>query len=193
MPFATPSVSLGWRLPPTLHPDFPALQVLSVILGGPFSSRMWIEMREERGLAYSCGASLLQGVQAGGIMAYAATDKKQLQAAREIILSQVADLQDNACSKEELEIAQRYIIGTHELAHQGPSAWVEFLGASEVSGLGWEYDFEYPELIERVTPEDIQRVAATYLPIDRPVVLTVRPMGFIGLLWMALKRKILGR
>lgn len=193
MPFATPSVSLGWRLPPSLHPDFPAIQVFSVILGGPFSSRMWKKMREERGLAYSCGASLLQGVQAGGIMAYAATNKKELHEAREIILEQIADLQSKPCSKEELEIAQRYIIGTHELAHQGPSAWVEFLGSSEVSGLGWQYDFKYPTLIEKVTPEDIQRVAVTYLPLDRPVVLTVGPQGFFSMLWTGFKSKFLGR
>ena len=191
-PFAPSSISIGWRLPPTDHPDHPALLVLSVVLGGPFSSRLWRELREERGLAYACGAGIIRGLDAGLFMANAATGKRHLKEAGEILLRQIADLQADGCTEEELELARNYIIGSHELGHQGPSAWAEFLASFEVSGLGWAYDLRYPGIIEQVTPDDVRRVAQAYLPLDSYVRLTITPQGWLSTMATSLFHRLFG-
>jgi zinc protease len=179
-PFASPSVNVGWRLPETVHPDYPALHALSVVLGGPFSSRLWKELRERRGLCYALGAEVVRGNDAGVFSVSAATAKRHIVEVRDIIFDHIAEARAKACSEAEIEVARRYIIGAHELAHQGPSAWADLLASFEASGLGWDYDFRYPEMIARLTPDDIRRAAGRYLPLDRYVLLTISPQGLLA-------------
>jgi zinc protease len=179
-PFASPSVIVGWRIPETVHPDHPALHALSVVLGGPFSSRLWKELRERRGLCYALGADLVRGNDAGVFSVSAATAKRHVVEVRDIIFRHVAELRANPCSEAEMDVARRYIIGAHELAHQGPSAWADLLASYEASGLGWDYDFRYPELVARLSPNDIRQAAERYLPMDRYVLLTISPQGLLG-------------
>lgn len=179
-PFAVPSVNVGWRLPETVHPDHPALHVLSVVLGGPFSSRLWKELREKRGLCYALGAEIIRGEQASVFGVSAATSKRRLTQVRGLIFEHVADLRTNGCSAGEVDVARKYIIGAHELSHQGPSAWADLLASYEASGLGWQQDLRYPELISQVTPDELRRVARDYLPLDGHVLLTVKPEGIIS-------------
>ncbi|MBI2193790.1 MAG: insulinase family protein [Planctomycetes bacterium] len=174
MDWTTCAVYLSFRLPPITHPDFPAIHVLTAILGGPYSSRLWQELRDRRGLVYSAGAESLGAAEAGVLAVSAATGRWQLREVTRILIEQVEDLRARACSDEEVRHARRYLVGSHELAHQGASAWADLLGSFESSGLGHGYDVLYPRLIEDVTPERVRRAAATYLAPDRRVLLTLR-------------------
>jgi len=179
-PFAVPSVNVGWRLPETVHADHPALHVLSVVLGGPFSSRLWKDLREKRGFCYALGAEIIRGEQAGVLGVSAATSRRRLDVVQDLILGHVADLRANCCSEDEVDVARRYIIGAHELSHQGPSAWADLLASYEACGLGWQQDLRYPERISQITPARVRRAAQDYLPLDRHVLLTVKPQGVIS-------------
>lgn len=77
----------------------------------------------------------------------------------------------------ELQAAKKYLKGTFVMSQETSAAQGGILGVFEILGYGYKYVDHYPELIEKVTPEDVQRVARKYF--DHQVLAVIAPEGLI--------------
>ena len=154
---------LGYAAPPVASPDYPAMKVLNAILGGGMSSRLFSELRDKRGLAYSTGSFYPSRAEESHLVTYIIALPDNAATAQQGILGIIKDIQEYGVSQEELERAKSYVIGNYRIDHETTARRAWYLGWYETLGVGSQMDARYPELIQAVTVEDIQRVAQKYL------------------------------
>jgi zinc protease len=146
------------------NPDFYAFQLMNYILGGGgFASRLLDDIRVNRGLAYSVSSSFAPGLESGPFTVTLETKNSSAAEAITQVVAQIQRIRAEPVAPEELQDAKSYFIGSfpRKMDSMSKRAWL--LGYVEVYGLGLDYPWRYPELIRRVTPEDIQKVAQKYL------------------------------
>ncbi|MBI3252023.1 MAG: insulinase family protein [Candidatus Omnitrophica bacterium] len=144
---------------PKAHPDEYALDILSVILGGNMSSRLFNEVREERGLAYDIGSSVRKFRETGAFIVSAGVDNHKLNEALRVIMKELEKIASKPVEADELKRAKEFYLGQMELGLE--SAMNQMLWAGEtLVCLGRCLTPE--EVIRkagRVTAEDLRRVA----------------------------------
>ena len=155
-------------------PDRFALEVLSTILSGQ-GGRLFVELREKRGLAYRVSAFTLEGLDPGYFAVYVACGPENLAVAEERILVELARITDRPVPAAELARARRYLTGSHDISLQRRSTLAATLAFNECYGLGWEQYTRYAPSILAVTAEDLRRVARQYLDPARSVTAIVSP------------------
>ena len=152
-------VIIGARGYPLGHPDRYALQMLSVVLGGGMSSRLFTEVRERRGLAYYVYASNQAYTDAGTLAASAGVDLSRIDDAVATIVGELRAIAGAPVPAEELAKAQAFAKGRFALQLESPHGTVMFGLRREVL----EGEAEEPEEIlagiDAVTIDDVQRVA----------------------------------
>ncbi|MDP3645548.1 MAG: pitrilysin family protein [bacterium] len=158
---------LGVPAYPYLHKDEYALGVLTTILGGGMSSRLFMEVREKRGLAYSVHASTEKYPDTGYFVVQAGVEHGKLQKTVETILAEFRKIKRVRVSKEELEKAKSYIKGTMTLSLEtsdrvAQNATTSMLELGRVRPLE-----ENIKGIDKVTAIDIQRVASDILKTSK--------------------------
>ncbi len=155
-------------------PDYYAALVLNHILGGgSFTSRLYEEVREKRGLAYSVYSYLLPMDNAALWMGGAGTENATVSVSVELVRNQWANARAFGVSQEELEKAKSNLIGSFGLRFDNSSAIAGMLVGVQRRDLGIEYLNERNSLIERVTLEDVNRVAKRVLDPDALTVVIV--------------------
>jgi len=154
---------LGYAAPPVASPDYPAMKVLNAIIGGGMSSRLFSELRDKRGLAYSTGSFYPSRAEESHLVTYIIALPDNAATAQQGILGIIKDIQENGVPQDELERAKSYVIGNYRIDHETTARRAWYLGWYETLGVGSQMDARYPELIQAVTVEDIQRVAQKYL------------------------------
>lgn len=156
---------LGVRTVPLGSGERYALSVLSSVLGGGMSSRLFSEVREKRGLAYYTKANSDQYTDAGSLVVSAGVDPKRIEEAVEVILSELSDLRDGRkkISPEELRKAKEYLKG-HLVLELEDSRSVSIFYASQ-SILEKEIldPSEVLAKIDEVSVDDVMGVAKKYL------------------------------
>ena len=166
-------VAISYSTPEIGHRDWTALRVLDTILGSGLSSRLFVEIREKRGLAYSVNSTYLIRAGPSMLILIAATDPANLTQLIDGMLKEIAKLAESAVSAEELERGKNRIIGSNALSHEDLRNQAFLLGWYEVLGVGYEFDRRVADLISRVTAEEVLRVARTYL--KNPVIAIITP------------------
>lgn len=152
-------ICLGVRAYPRLHPDRYVLSVLSTILGGNMSSRLFTEVREKRGLAYTVHAGAEEFADCGYLVAQAGLRLNAVDEAVKVILDQFALLSAKPVSQKELKQAKDFARGKMILALEDSFRVASFYTASELLEGRMETPEEILERIGKVTVEDVQRVA----------------------------------
>lgn len=155
-------------------PDRFALEVLATILSGQ-GGRLFVELRDKRGLAYRVSAFSVEGVDPGYFAVYIATSPENLAVAKSGIEDELGKVAAVPVPKAELERAKRYLVGAHEISLQRRAALASTLAFHEAYGVGWDEYRRYAPGILAVTAADVQRVAQKYLVRDRAIVATVKP------------------
>ncbi|MGH2373438.1 MAG: M16 family metallopeptidase [bacterium] len=156
-------IAVGYLGVPAGHRDFAALRVANAVLGEGFTSRLFSEIRDKRGLAYQVGSSLVSRAGPGSVVLVAGTDPPNLSAVVSGMLREVERLRVEGVPAEEIERAKRGVIGRFALAHEQLEQQAFYLGWYEVMGIGFDYDERFPQEIAAVTPADVHRVARQYL------------------------------
>jgi zinc protease len=151
-----------------------SLEVLSTILSGQ-GGRLFVELREKRGLAYRVSAFTLEGLDPGYFAVYVATSPENLGVAEESIQRELTRVIEQPVGKRELDRAKRYLVGSHDISLQRRSALSATLAFNECYGLGWDQYRAYGPGILAVTAEDVQAAARRYLDPNRSVIAVVRP------------------
>ncbi len=114
-------------------PDRFALGIMNVALGGGMSSRLFQEVREKRGLAYSVYSYHTMFVDAGLLAAYAGTTPARAREVLSIIRAQLEDVADGGLSEAEFERAKGHMKGSLVLSLDDPSGRMSRIGKSEIS------------------------------------------------------------
>ncbi len=152
---------------PYLHKDEYVLAVLATILGGGMSSRLFLEVREKRGLAYSVHATVEKYPDTGYFAAQAGVEHGKLEKAVETILAEFRKIKRMKVSKAELEKAKSYMKGTMTLALETSDAVAQHASTSIIA-LGRVRPIEdVIKAIDKVTVGDIQRVARDLLQTSK--------------------------
>ncbi len=175
-PRAEAIVLLGFRGVAVSDPDAPVLDLLEMILGGS-GGRLFTEVRERHGQAYTVGVSVTDGVVPGSVVLYAVTAPEQADAVVAALFREVTRLRTTPVSAEELAVAQRAVIGGQSIQLQTNSAMSLQASLDELYGLGWQASRDYPAKVQAVTPEAIRRVAQRYLTPEACVLFVGRPQG----------------
>ena len=113
------------------HPDSWTLSVLNAILGDGMSSRLFLSVREARGLAYDVSSGLIDYADAGALEVSAGVDPDKLPEALEAILAELARLRDERVGDDELAKAKRYLSGGLELRMDETRHVASWIGGQE--------------------------------------------------------------
>lgn len=144
---------------PSQHEDIYALSVLNHVLGGGLSSRLFQEVREERGLTYAI-YSYHSGYSNTGLFGiYAGTSEQNSREVVGIILKQIADIKKHSITKEELENTKQHIKGTILLSLENINNRMNRIGKSEISYNRIITPNEVVESVLKVTREDVMKIA----------------------------------
>jgi predicted Zn-dependent peptidase len=152
-------VCLGVRSRPIADPDRYVLTVLSTVLGGGMSSRLFTEVRERRGLAYYVFATNHSYTDAGSLYAQAGVDIERIDDAVGTVATELKKIATEAVPDDELRKAKNFAKGRFVLQIESPHGLIMFgLRREVLEGRAPEPE-EVLAGIEAVTTEDVQRVA----------------------------------
>ena len=158
---------LGVPSYPIEHPDRYPLQMLSAVLGAGMSSRLFLEVRERRGLAYYVHGMNHSYTDAGSLLAQAGVDIKRIDEAIKVIVEQFALMASETVDAEELEKSRALIKGRFVLRTEAPQGLIMYgLNREVLEGHVLEPD-ELLAQIDAVTSEDVQRVAQELIGRDK--------------------------
>ena len=149
--------------------DSYAVRVLHAILSGQ-GGRLFYELRDRQSLAYSVSASTLLGLDASMFSFQMGTSPENIEAGLRGIFRQIRRVRNESVDANELQRAQRYLIGNHDIGLQKNTARSLSIALDELYGLGYKRSLEYGDRIMEVTSEDVRRVARDYLDPERAVV-----------------------
>ncbi|WP_454915501.1 M16 family metallopeptidase [Xanthobacter sediminis] len=163
-------------------PDFMAAYVLNHILGGSaFSSRLFKEVREARGLAYSVYSYQVALAHVGLWFAGTATKNERAGESIALITSEFQRILDEGPTAEELKEAKSYLTGSYALRFDTSSKVAGQLLQIQLDQLGIDYVDRRNALVEAVALDDIKRVAARLADARKALVVVVgKPAGLSG-------------
>jgi zinc protease len=167
-------IIVGFEAPPLGHESKYPLEVLYAILSGQ-GGRLFYELRDRQSLAYSVGARIVFGLDASAFVITIGTSPEKIEQATAGIVEEVDKLRAETITKEEVERAKLYLIGSHDIGLQKHSARSLTVGLDELYGLGYKRSLGYGERIEAVTVADVQQVVDRYLDPERMLVSIVKP------------------
>ena len=136
-----------------------ALKLLSIILGGNMSSRLFIEVRERRGLAYYIKTSYQGYTDCGYLATQAGVDKNKIEQAIKIILREYKKIATEGVGKEELQKAKNYIKGASAISLETSDQIASFLTNQEILLDKISSPKEHFAKIDKITASDIQETA----------------------------------
>jgi predicted Zn-dependent peptidase len=161
------------------HPDAWALSVLNGILGDGMSSRLFLSVREDRGLAYDISSGIVDYADAGALEVSAGVDPAALRQALGAILDELARLRDEPVPADELDKARRYLSGGLELRMDETRHVASWIGGQEALHDRVLTVDEALAAIDAVTADDIRRVAAGIVRDDGLRLAAVAPARYL--------------
>jgi predicted Zn-dependent peptidase len=165
-------ICLGVRSRPLTDPDRYVLMVLSTVLGGGMSSRLFTEVRERRGLAYYVFATNHSYTDAGSLYSQAGVDIERIDEAVATVVAELKKIADEEVPADELRKAKNYAKGRFVLQIESPHGLIMFgLRREVLEGRAAEPE-EVLAGLEAVTAEDVQRLAQELID-DRALRLAV--------------------
>jgi zinc protease len=172
-PVQQAQVLVGYLGPSLLQPDYAAARVLGTVLGGGMSGRLFRELREQRGLAYSVG--MLGSFRTGPsfLVGYLGTAPPNVDAAEAGMLAEIERMRGEPVTERELAGAKAYLLGNLAMDRRTSARHAWYMAFFEVIGAGWDFPERYARMVEAVTPADVARVAQRYL--TRPTVIVLQP------------------
>lgn len=150
---------LGFRGYNSNNPKKYAQELLATALGGMMSSRMFLKIREEMGLAYYIRTAVDENPDTGCVLTRAGLDNKRIEPAIKAIIEEYRKIKDEGISEDELKKAKDNVIGHMTLSMESSDALASYYGMQELLEEKIETPEEYAQMINKVTPQDIQEVA----------------------------------
>lgn len=170
------SLQLAYPGVPRDAPDFYAAAVMNQILGGgTFTSRLFKEVREKRGLAYSVDSGLVNHLHASALVISTATRSDRAAETLGVVRNVTRQMAGEGPTAEELAAAKEYLVGAYAINNLDSSGSIAAtLVEWQLDGLGIDYMQRRSGYIDGVTLDEVKAVARKLLSAD-PAVLVVGP------------------
>jgi len=158
-------------------PDFYAAQVIAEVLGGNMASRLFVEVREKRGLVYSVSAGLSSHKQSGAMRIYAGTTPEQGRECLQVIVNELRKLEQDGITVDELERAKVQLKSETVMRSEGSGARMGAISRS------WWYERkirtiqEVKEAIDAVTQEQVLRALHRFSPLSPLAIAAIGPLS----------------
>ncbi len=153
----------GWLTPTFEHEDYPSLLLLNVILGASgLSSRLFLELRDKKGLAYVVRSSFEPYALCGNFCIYIATEPKNLEVSLKGFEEEIQKIKNIPVSEEELENAKNNIFGKWAFSLETNNQQACLLAHYGINNLGFEFREKLVDRIKAVSVHDIQTCANKY-------------------------------
>jgi predicted Zn-dependent peptidase len=153
---------LGYLASSVQDTDYAALKLLNTYLGNGLSSRLFVELREKRGLAYDVSAFYPTRQSASTFVVYMGTAPENTATALDGLRTEVERLCSDPLSIDELQTAKNKLLGQYALGKQTNAQLAQVYGWYEALGLGIEFDIQFQKELSSVTPEMAQSAATRY-------------------------------
>ncbi len=181
-------LSLGFHGLSIIHPDRFAVDVINIILGEGMSSRLFMELREKHGLVYDIGSNADHFMDTGDITIHSGTDPKHILQAIEVILEQLFLIKSDV-KDEEISRAKELMKGRLLLAMENTFSVSNWFGIQDLlTGKILDIDQIF-DLVDAVRIEDVKRVAADLLRLDKLNLAVVGPVKNDDKLYKVLRSK----
>ncbi len=170
-------VTLAFRGVSLRHEDRFPLAVMRAVLSG-MGSRLFVELRDKQSLAYAVGFYLDSGLEPGGLVFYIGTKPSEVERSIAAFWKEIDRIRSEPVSDEEINRARNNILGGHVRRRQAVGEVCSGLAYKELYGLKAETYFSEHNMYEKVTKEDILRVAKKYLDKRNYVIaMTLPPLA----------------
>jgi zinc protease len=182
------TVTVSYPLPQTMlqlvyrgvkrdAPDFFAAYMMNQVLGGgTFSSWLFHEVREKRGLAYGVSSDLIDYRHADALVIGTATRSESAPETLRIIREQVKKMIDEGPNEAELDAAKKYVVGAFAIANLDSSVSIAHtLIGLEINHLGIDYIERRQGLIDRVTLDQVKAAAKKLLTVKPALLIVGKP------------------
>jgi zinc protease len=168
------SVMLGHLGIPRNHPDFWNMLVMNELLGGGvLTSRLYKSVREEHGLAYGVRSANYPLPGSGEWLISVETGNATVQQALDLIRAEVKRMQTTVPEQHEFNDVIDYLTGSFPLRTDTNQKILSYLSLMQMENLGADYMKNWVARVRAVKPEDLQRVAKTYIHPDRMALVVV--------------------
>ncbi|MFC3197531.1 M16 family metallopeptidase [Parapedobacter deserti] len=163
------AIRLGYQTIPRSHPDFPGLQVLNTLLGGYFGSRLMANIREDKGYTYTIGSGVVS-LKHGAFFTIGSEVGVDVTASTLAEIEKEIDvLRNEPVAEAELALVKNYMMGAMLGSLENVFSHADKFKNVHFSGLGLEYYAYYTTVVNTITPEELRRIANTYLDYDKMV------------------------
>jgi zinc protease len=168
---------MSWHIPDVRHPDMPLIDVLATLLGNGRSSRLYQQVREKKGLVNSVDAWTYTPGGAGLFGMSAVMEADKFPAAKDAMLVELERMKNELVAPEELIKAVKQFTAATLSARKTMSGQAQDLGGSWIAANDLNFSKRYLDAVKRVTPQDLQRVARTYLTEPNRTMYALLPAG----------------
>ena len=175
VPGAQAQILMGSLAPALTDPDYPAVKLMSTVLGGGMAGRFFAELRDKQGLAYTTGTQFPARVDRSFFLAQLGTAPENVARAETALREQLERVQRERVGDEELRVAKAYVLGNLAMDRRTNARQAWYLAAYEEAGVGYEFLDRYVAAIRAVTAADVQRVAQRYLAVVRTIIVQPTP------------------
>src|SRR5881396_2352076 len=173
-------LEFAWHIPEITNPDVPALDLLSTILGEGRSSRLYRRVREEAGLSYRISAFSYTPGDPGLFGIDATLDPKKRDAAEQLVLRIIDEVKQAGVTAEELTKAKKISLSHHLGALTTMRGQASDIGSNWFLTRNLNFSRDYLDAVQKVTLDDIKRVAATYLTESNLTVVSLNPKASLA-------------
>ena len=174
MPAQQSQILMGALAPPLDHPDHAAVKVLSTILGGGMAGRLFAELRDKQGLAYTATSYYDPVREPGALVLYLGTAPENAQKAESALLGEVERIRREPVSADELARAKGYLLGRYVMDRRTNERLAWYLAFYEIEGQARDLPERYQRAVEAVSVADVLRVARQYLSVLTTLVVRAR-------------------
>ena len=157
----------GWRVPTIGHKDYPVIMLLNVILGASgLSSRLFLELREKKGLAYTVRSAYETHLKSAVFSIYIGTEPSNIETSIQGFKEEIEKIKNIPITIEELNNAKNNLIGKQQFISETNSQQAGMMAYYSIMGKPFDYQKTIIEQIKSVTPEQIQDCANKYFTED---------------------------
>ena len=165
----------GWQVAPVTSDDYPKLMLLNIILGASgLSSRLFLELREKKGLAYTVRTSYEIHLKSAVFSIYIGTEPSNIQTSIAGFTEEIEKIKNIPISEEELHNAKNNLIGKQQFITETNSQQANMMAYYSIFGFPYNYQETLIEKIKKITSEDLQKCANKYFN-ENFVIAVIKP------------------
>src|SRR5215813_8659992 len=155
------------------NPDYFAVAVMNEILGGGPQSRLFMNLREDKGYTYGAYSSFNGSKYRGTVISSSEVRTDVTEGAMKECMYELNRIRDEKVSATELDNAKRSLVGGFALSLEQPAALLQNLVLQKLYDMPADYWDTYPQKVMAITADDVQRVAQKYVDMDHLQVIAV--------------------